>query len=523
MLLDASRRRVRLAPHASRFMSLFDKMFSYGSDSAAKKTSAGSSGYQLALLGYVAGTMLPKDSMQRIMNNDPGYLMGHVLVGASECLYPRFHNESKDAVRRAEAAKALIASGAAPSKTETLHVHALDALVGGRYREASAAYEMILRHDAKDLLAIKCAVDIYELLGDARNMQDTISRVLPYWQASHQGYSHLLSMQAFALQERGDFGAAEALAHRSMSMNDEDGSAFHALLHVLECQGKHQDGASLALRHQDAWSDFVVLKSHLTIHWMRFLIETGRFDRVVALLRNDVFVSDELLSSKVLVDITQVYWRLRFAGFDVPFVLEELDRQWSAVVKDTDTVPLSPLATVHAHSVFSLVRPSTGAPRITEAWFACDVESLHATWGTSSAVEGTSIDRIVQFSHRLPGNGEVHVVTTLLDAFSAYGKGQYNEAVNKLLAVRGHLHVVGGTRVEAELFECLLFDSARASSQLDLAKLILHERLNVKPQSAQYWKSYGDITEDLKEDDVVDGARRMSYVLGLGQAGTNAA
>ncbi|ETV76081.1 hypothetical protein, variant 14 [Aphanomyces astaci] len=341
-------------------------------------------------------------------------------------------------------------------------------------------------------------------------MQDTISRVLPQWQTNHQGYSHLMSLQAFAVQERGDFAAAESLAHRSMSMNNEDGSAFHALLHALESQGKHQDGASMVQRHRDAWSEYAVLKAHLTVHWMYFLIETGRFDRVVALLKNDVLVPDEVLSANGLVDVTQVYWRLRFAGFDVPFVLEELDRQWTAVVKDAETVPLSPLAALHAHSVFSLLRPESDTPQISDQAFACDVQALHAAW----VGQGLSIDRIVQFSHRLPGNGEGHVVATLLDAISAYAKGQFHVAVDKLLSVRGHLHVVGGTRVEAEFFELLLVDAARASSQLDLAKLLLIERLNIKPHSAQYWKTYGDIMEDLQDEAGVDGARRMSYVLG---------
>ncbi|KAF0724083.1 hypothetical protein AaE_009815, partial [Aphanomyces astaci] len=289
----------------------------------------------------------------------------------------------------------------------------------------------------------------------------------------------------------------------------------------------------------------------------------------------------KVLSANGLVDVTQVYWRLRFAGFDVPFVLEELDRQWTAVVKDAETVPLSPLAALHAHSVFSLLRPESDTPQISgksakrpcvvhtylhvhrtnessdmyiDQAFACDVQALHAAW----VGQGLSIDRIVQFSHRLPGNthiqcipscnGEGHVVATLLDAISAYAKGQFHVAVDKLLSVRGHLHVVGGTRVEAEFFELLLVDACVThlhgprilatrpgqaaphrtvlrphSSLLRILLMFDSTSLNIKPHSAQYWKTYGDIMEDLQDEAGVDGARRMSYVLGLGQAGTNAA
>jgi alkyl sulfatase BDS1-like metallo-beta-lactamase superfamily hydrolase len=53
--------------------------------------------------------------------------------------------------------------GASP--LEKLHVAALDALVYGRYREAAAVYETILMSDPTDLLAQRCAFDIYVMLG----------------------------------------------------------------------------------------------------------------------------------------------------------------------------------------------------------------------------------------------------------------------------------------------------------------------------------------------------------------------
>lgn len=42
---------------------------------------------------------------------------------------------------------------------------ALDAMAYGRYREAAAIYETILLRDYTDLLAQRCAFDIYVLLG----------------------------------------------------------------------------------------------------------------------------------------------------------------------------------------------------------------------------------------------------------------------------------------------------------------------------------------------------------------------
>lgn len=49
--------------------------------------------------------------------------------------------------------------------SEKLHVLALDAMVSGRYREATVIYETILLHDHRDLLALRCSFDLYLLLG----------------------------------------------------------------------------------------------------------------------------------------------------------------------------------------------------------------------------------------------------------------------------------------------------------------------------------------------------------------------
>lgn len=49
--------------------------------------------------------------------------------------------------------------------TEKLHVLALDAMVSGRYREATVVYETILLQDPRDLLALRCTFDLYLILG----------------------------------------------------------------------------------------------------------------------------------------------------------------------------------------------------------------------------------------------------------------------------------------------------------------------------------------------------------------------
>jgi hypothetical protein len=99
-----------------------------------------------------------------VLEDDHEFLMGHVLVGASQCISPMVHQDSLDATETLEVARALAQKDSA-TPNEKLHVAALDAMVYGRYREAAAIYETILLHDPTDLLAQRCAFDVYVMIG----------------------------------------------------------------------------------------------------------------------------------------------------------------------------------------------------------------------------------------------------------------------------------------------------------------------------------------------------------------------
>ena len=58
-------------------------------------------------------------------------------------------------------------------------------------------------------------MDFYR--GDALNLRNRVSRVLPHWDASVPGYSYVLGMHAFGLEEMNQYPEAEATALRALS------------------------------------------------------------------------------------------------------------------------------------------------------------------------------------------------------------------------------------------------------------------------------------------------------------------
>src|SRR4029078_9878599 len=89
-----------------------------------------------------------------------------------------------------------------------------DALVEGRWDQACAALDRVLADAPRDALALQTAhlMDFYR--GDALNLRNRVSRVIPHWDASVPGHSYVLGMHAFGLEEMNQYPEAEAAALR---------------------------------------------------------------------------------------------------------------------------------------------------------------------------------------------------------------------------------------------------------------------------------------------------------------------
>jgi hypothetical protein len=107
------------------------------------------------------------------------------------------------------------------TEREASHVTALDQLLDGNWTAAALALD---RHNVRyphDLVALQSGhlMDFYR--ANARDLRDRLARVLPKWSPDMPGYSILLGMYAFGLEECGQYARAEeegrALSHCSRS------------------------------------------------------------------------------------------------------------------------------------------------------------------------------------------------------------------------------------------------------------------------------------------------------------------
>src|SRR5205085_7495872 len=92
-----------------------------------------------------------------------------------------------------------------------------------------------------------------------------------------------LSCRAFALEECGDYAAAEPDGRAAIEIDPADVWGTHAVAHIMEMQGRHREGVAWLDELERHWSGGNNLLHHLWWHRAMFHLERGEIDAVLSL------------------------------------------------------------------------------------------------------------------------------------------------------------------------------------------------------------------------------------------------
>lgn len=125
------------------------------------------------------------------------------------------------------------------------------------------------------------------------------------------------------------------------------------MLHVLEARGNANHGASYALQYRDMFDNGGPLERHLYFQWALYLLDLGRYDRILKFLEVNIFPQrvSQPHAAQTLADATQLFWRLHFVGQETEELREQLYDAWAAVAEDEkdQRVVLSPFTRLLCH------------------------------------------------------------------------------------------------------------------------------------------------------------------------------
>jgi tetratricopeptide (TPR) repeat protein len=426
-------------------------------------TEAGFSPYSQAVRELQCFIGDPVASVDRAIAADPGFVMAHVFKGY---LFGLATEREATAVARTchEAALPLAAT-----TREQAHVAALGHLAAGRWHEAARLLEDIAIEFPLDALALQTGHQIDFFTGNARMLRDRIGRALPSWQSGMPGYHAILGMQAFGLEEMGDYARAEKLGRMAVDIEPRDGWAQHAVAHVMEMQSRQKDGIAWMRANPDAWTKESFLQVHNWWHLALFHYNLGETEQVLALYDGPIYGERSMLALN-MVDASAILWRLHLGRVDVG------DR-WAALAANWAKASPGNYAFNDAHAMMAFVGAGLEAPART---------LLEAQ---REAMRGN--DDNATFTRDVG-----HPLTL---AIKAFGDGSYAETVRLIRPIRPIAHRFGGSHAQRDVIDLTLIEAALRSGNHALARALAAERALARPDSplaALFSRRAADLSEN---------------------------
>ncbi len=391
----------------------------------------------------------PVASVDRALAASPGMTMAHALKAWLHLLgtEPEGIPVARQCLRDAERLPA--------NARERGHLRAIALLADGHWRHAARVLEDVSIDHPHDALALQAGHLLDFFTGDARMLRDRIARALPAWDAGRPGHHALLGMHAFGLEECGEYAQAERQGRRSVGLEPRDGWAWHAVAHVMEMQGRTDDGIAWLRADPGAWSRDSSFAVHNWWHLALFHLECGRIEQALALFDGPIDGHASPLAID-LVDATALLWRLHLRGV-------ELGSRWNRVAdRWAQLAGAGNYAFNDCHAMMAFV----GAGR--ERGQHAVLESLGA-----AATGGT-------------GDAALFAREVGLDAaraMQAFGQARFADTVALLRPLVRRAHRFGGSHAQRDLLDLSLLEAAIRGEQPRLAAALARERAARRPHS----------------------------------------
>ena len=421
--------------------------------------------YEAAMEQFQTYVGDPIATIDEALGEAPSFIAAHLLKAIVLCTlaerrFTAMASESLDAAR---------AHMATANERERGLMAAAEALVDGRWDDACAAFDRVLASAPRDAFALQAAhlMDFYR--GDALNLRNRVSRVMPHWDASVPGYSYVLGMHAFGLEEMNQYPEAEACALRALSLQAKDGWAVHAAVHVMEMQGRTDEGIAFLRSRESDWAPDNAFAFHNFWHLALFCMDGARYEDALALFDRHVHPepAEYILS---LVDATALLWRLRLEGVDVGDRTVRVADDWESRL--ADEAGFYAFNDVHAAMALAMA-------------------------GRDKAMSELTNRMVLAAQGREPGAGiAAQVGVPLAQGIASFARGRYAEAIGAIEPVRDIAHRFGGSHAQRDLLTLTLIEASIRAGDSVRARHYTAERLVHKPASAwgkRLWSRAGPL------------------------------
>lgn len=426
--------------------------------------------YDWAIAGFLDFRADTAQRLAALLATDQAFGMGHVLKGyLAMAVYdgafvPRAQQALADARQRLAHA----------TPREQAHAEALSHWAGGDIDRAIGVWEAILAEHPRDALALRMQHFGAFWTGQPERMRAAVQGVLPHWSSELPGWGMVLGCGAFADEECGRYGAAEALGRQAIALDATNVWATHALAHVLEMQGRPDEGIELLGGLERHWDGANAIKHHLWWHWAMYHLERGEHDAALDLYDRrfrDLASPLVVTMPDFALDVqnaASMLLRLELRGVAVGERWVELADKAQARIGDW----ASPFTLPHRMMALAAAGRWAAAERMLQALS----EAVRAPRGACGDASSVLADAA------LP----------VCKAVLAHRRGDHAGAVAAMRPALGVMHRLGGSHAQQDVLEQLYLDAALKAGLIEDVRLLLQRVASRHPVPPQRRAGYAE-------------------------------
>lgn len=334
------------------------------------------------------------------------------------------------------------------SKREQLFIQAIAAWANGAIDQAIVYHEAIAQQFPQDLLSVQQGQYHYFYRGDKSGLLEIALRVLP----ANQENAYLYGMIAFGLEQHHQLPEAEEIGRQATAMNRYNPWAHHAVAHVMEMQGRVDEGIAWMERLSDTWEQCnSMLHTHNWWHVGLYYLAKGDMQKVLELYNSRVWGRACKASPKDQVGAIALLLRLELKGLSVGDYWQELGTYL--------------LPRIHEHKL--------------------PFQDLHYVYALARAGQFNYVNAMLLSMETHARTLEPHTRKTWLEValpaakgVVAYAYGDYERAIAQLKPILSDLWKVGGSHAQRQLFSQIYSDALLQAEQRVSIRQILMSPVN---------------------------------------------
>ncbi len=306
---------------------------------------------------------------------------------------------------------------------EWLYIAAIVAWAEGAIEQAISLHEQIAEEYPTDLVSVQQGQYHYFYQGRFKELVQIGEKVMP----AHDQNHYLYGMVAFGLEQCDRLAEAEAIGRQAVALNRSDAWAQHAVAHVLETQGRVEEGIEWLESLADTWETCnSMLYTHNWWHLALYYLRLGDFNQVLSLYDDRVWGRANKNSPKDQVGAIATLLRLDLQGVETGSRWQELSPYLQPRIHE-HALPFQDL-----HYVYALARAG------------------QTTVATEMVRSMQEYARTVSTPQRsIWANIAIPVAQGLI----AYAKGDCLGAVRTLESHLSNLQMLGGSHTQRALFQ----------------------------------------------------------------------